>query len=473
MTCSCSPKKINRDIEEKINKHPCYSEGAHQHYARIHLPVASACNIQCNYCNRKYDCSNESRPGVTSDKLKPIEAVKKVLFVGGKIPQLSVVGIAGPGDALANPKQTFETFRLLKEKSPDLKFCLSTNGLKLPQYIDEIVKYNIDHVTVTVNTVDESGYIGSKIYSWVHWEHKKRRGIEGAKILLEQQLKGIKMLTDRGVLVKVNSVLIPGINDKDLPNVAKKLKELNVFLHNIMPLLSKPEYGTKFGLDGIKSATNKEIMVARESCGIDVKLMKHCRQCRADAVGLLGQDNAKEFTKDRYINMSFDELEKIYNRQNREKKHKLIEEWRRHLAKANQRVKLENAKREDLSSTGETKLVAVTTRGEGLINMHFGNAKEFFIYEAGDKAIKFLMCRKVKNAYCDGMQKCDNNPIEEIQNTLKDCDILLTQKIGECPMRELKDIDIICDEEFAAEPIESSVAKAIYKHFTFEIKEAI
>ncbi|HGZ70409.1 MAG TPA: radical SAM protein, partial [Nitratifractor sp.] len=120
MSCACGTsdnKNIEADIQEKINNHPCYSEGAHQHYARIHVAVAPACNIQCNYCNRKYDCSNESRPGVTSGKLSPEEAVKKVLYVGGDIQQLSVVGIAGPGDALANPKATFKTFKMLQEKA--------------------------------------------------------------------------------------------------------------------------------------------------------------------------------------------------------------------------------------------------------------------------------------------------------------------------------------------------------------------
>ena len=40
------------DIAEKTSKHPCYSAEAHTKYARMHLPVAPACNIQCNYCNR-------------------------------------------------------------------------------------------------------------------------------------------------------------------------------------------------------------------------------------------------------------------------------------------------------------------------------------------------------------------------------------------------------------------------------------
>lgn len=404
-------------------------------------------------------------------KLKPEEAVKKVLYIGGEIQQLSVVGIAGPGDALANPKKTFETFELLSQKTPDLKFCLSTNGLRLPEFIDEIVKYNVDHVTVTINTIDESGEIGSKIYPWIYWGKKKIRGKEAAKILLEQQLKGIKMLTDRGILVKANSVLIPGINEADLPNVAKKLKELNVFLHNIMPLLSKPEFGTKFGLDGVRSATDQEVMEAQEACGMDMKLMSHCCQCRADAVGLIGEDRGNEFAKKSFINLSYEELEAKYDLRARIKRHEMIEAWRKHLDAANDRVKIEQASIEQLSSTNETKLVAVTSGGEGMINIHFGSANEFLIYEVGDKAIKFVMHRKIESSYCSGAENCNDNPIEEIKETLKDCDILLTEKIGDCPMEELNTINIICDESYAHEPIEKSVFKAYKKYFGVKEQE--
>ena len=70
----------------------------------MHVAVAPACNIQCNYCNRKYDCANESRPGVVSERLTPEQAAKKVVAVASTIPQMTVLGIAGPGDPLANPE---------------------------------------------------------------------------------------------------------------------------------------------------------------------------------------------------------------------------------------------------------------------------------------------------------------------------------------------------------------------------------
>ena len=101
------------EIWEKVKNHPCYSEEAHHHYARMHVAVAPACNIQCNYCNRKYDCANESRPGVVSEKLTPEQAAKKVLAVASTIPQMTVLGIAGPGDPLAsqNPMRDSSSIR--------------------------------------------------------------------------------------------------------------------------------------------------------------------------------------------------------------------------------------------------------------------------------------------------------------------------------------------------------------------------
>ena len=145
---------LPESIRDRVFNHPCYSEKAHHHFARMHVAVAPACNIQCHYCNRKYDCSNESRPGVVSEVLTPDQAVKKTKAVAANIPQMTVLGIAGPGDPLANPERTFATFRMLSEQAPDIKLCVSTNGLALPDSVDELAKANIEHVTITINCVD-------------------------------------------------------------------------------------------------------------------------------------------------------------------------------------------------------------------------------------------------------------------------------------------------------------------------------
>jgi nitrogen fixation protein NifB len=295
--CGCTGSatvEMEEKIKERIAKHPCYSEEAHHHYARMHVAVAPACNVQCNYCNRKYDCANESRPGVVSELLTPEEAAHKVLVVASKIPQMTVLGIAGPGDPLANPEKTFRTFELIADKAPDIKLCLSTNGLMLPEYIDRIKQLNIDHVTITLNTIDPE--IGAQIYSWVHYKRKRYKGVEGARILLEKQMEGLQALREADILCKVNSVMIPGVNDQHLVEVNKMIRENGAFLHNIMPLISAPEHGTHFGLTGQRGPTPTELKSVQDQCSGNMKMMRHCRQCRADAVGLLGEDRSQEFT---------------------------------------------------------------------------------------------------------------------------------------------------------------------------------
>ncbi len=148
--------------------HPCFG-GDHSKAGRIHLPVAPGCNIKCGFCERRFDCANESRPGVTSRVLTPEQAVERVRLVkrhmerqGGA--SLKVVGIAGPGDPLANPK-TFETFDRVREAFPEMTLCLSTNGLLLPESLERILEYDVHSLTVTVNALTPE--TGARVYEWI------------------------------------------------------------------------------------------------------------------------------------------------------------------------------------------------------------------------------------------------------------------------------------------------------------------
>ena len=443
-------------IREKVFNHPCYSEEAHHHFARMHVAVAPACNIQCHYCNRKYDCSNESRPGVVSELLTPDQAVKKVMAVAAEIPQMTVLGIAGPGDPLANPERTFSTFQQLTEKAPDIKLCVSTNGLSLPEHVDELCKHNIDHVTMTINTVDPE--IGAKIYPWVFWNNRRIKGKKGAKILIEQQQKGLEMLVERGVLVKVNSVMIPGVNDEHLKEVSKIVKSKGAFLHNVMPLIAEAEHGTFYGVMGQRGPTNDELMELQDACAGDMNMMRHCRQCRADAVGLLGEDRGEEFTMDKVEMMDIDYEAAMVKRK---KIHDAIE--------AELDAK-RNAPNEALVSlAGITKketrpvLMAIATSGGGVINQHFGHATEFLIYEASPTDVRFVSHRKV-DLYCGGGDTCGDGEsvLEKIVKTLEGCEAVLCSKIGFEPWGMLEDAGIQPNGEHAMEPIEEAVA-AVYK----------
>ncbi|MGO9006034.1 MAG: nitrogenase cofactor biosynthesis protein NifB [Beijerinckiaceae bacterium] len=459
---SCGSRARRRDLApeiwEKVKNHPCYSEEAHHHYARMHVAVAPACNIQCNYCNRKYDCANESRPGVVSEKLTPEQAAKKVLAVASAIPRMTVVGIAGPGDPLANPDKTFKTFELIHKAAPDIKLCLSTNGLALPDYVDTIKSFNVDHVTITINMIDAE--IGAKIYPWVFYKHKRYTGVEGAKILTGRQLLGLEMLTEAGILCKVNSVMIPGINDQHLVEVNRAVKSRGAFLHNIMPLISAPEHGTVFGRNGQRGPSAQELKALQDSCEGEMNMMRHCRQCRADAVGLLGEDRSAEFTTDKIMAM-----EVTYDAAKRRAYQAEVEKER--AAK----LAAKTAELETLAGelTDISILVAVATKGGGRINQHFGHAKEFQIYELGAGGAKFVGHRRV-DLYCQGGYGGDDS-LETVLRAINDCTAVLVAKVGGCPKESLKQAGIDPVDEFAHEFIEQS-AIAYFKAYLGKVRSA-
>ncbi|MCG8611079.1 MAG: nitrogenase cofactor biosynthesis protein NifB [Pseudomonadales bacterium] len=441
-------------IREKVHNHPCYSEEAHHYFARMHVAVAPACNIQCHYCNRKYDCSNESRPGVVSELLTPDQAVKKTMAVAANIPQMTVLGIAGPGDPLANPERTFETFRQLSEKAPDIKLCVSTNGLALPDCVEELSKHNIDHVTITINTVDPD--IGAKIYPWIYWNNRRIHGRKGAKILIEQQQKGLEMLTERGILVKVNSVMIPGVNDEHLKEVSRIVKSKGAFLHNVMPLISEPEHGTFYGVMGQRGPEPEELQDLQDACAGDMNMMRHCRQCRADAVGLLGEDRGEEFTMDKIENMEIDYGKAM---EMRSVVHKGIEEELRQKQEKKARLAGKSVPAAPVEKAYRPVLMAVATSGQGIINQHFGHATEFLVYEASTKGIRFISHRKV-DQYCIGNDTCGEkeSALSGSIRALKGCEVVLCAKIGFEPWEQLEQAGIMPNGEHAMEPIEDAIA---------------
>ena len=270
---------------KQATEHPCFG-GDHSKAGRIHLPVAPGCNIKCGFCERKFDCANESRPGVTSKVLTPEQALERVRLVkrhmerqGGA--QLKVVGIAGPGDPLANPR-TFETFRLIRENLPEMTLCLSTNGLRLPEMIDPLKSLDLHSLTVTINALTPE--TGARVYEWIKLDGRRLDGEVAAALLLERQLEGVRLAAAAGLLVKVNHVYIPGVNDHETLDLAVKVRGLGAQMMNIIPVIP-------LGLfKGVEPPSSALMEMVRNQAELILSQARHCKQCRADAAGVVGQD---------------------------------------------------------------------------------------------------------------------------------------------------------------------------------------
>ncbi len=372
-----------------LNKvHPCFDKEAKLKYARIHIPVAPKCNVQCGYCNRKYDCVNESRPGVTSSVLKPFQALNYIRAISQKITNISTIGIAGPGDAFAEPEKTLESIRLIKNEFPEKIFCLSSNGLNILPYIDEIAELNVTHVTITINSFRLETL--EKIYKWARYNKKMYRGAEAAKLMLSQQGAALKALVEKNIVVKINTVIIPGVNDTEIEEVAKKVSELGASTMNCIPLI--PTEGSDMA--DLEKPTGSAVRNIIRSIHKYIKPMTHCARCRADAAGMLGKDDTSAY--------------------------KLIDQC----------AVMPTA-------VDKTKPHVAVASYEGLmINKHLGEATDFLIYKQTETGYE-LVERRFAPAKGSGDLRWIN-----LAKTLNDCSYILVNGVGAKPVDLLQKVGI-------------------------------
>lgn len=264
-----------------LSQHPCFSAGAAGRIGRLHLAVAPDCNIQCNYCNRRYSCVNESRPGVTAEILKPAAVHSHICDHLHREPRIGIVGIAGPGDPLATPAMTLGVLRQVKKDFPQLALCLSTNGLTLVEHLDELAALGLEYLTITVNAVDPG--IGRFIYSRVYADGSILKGREAAEYLLQRQLMALEQLQQLRITVKINTVVIPGINHHHVSAIARKMSDYRVAVMNCLPMI--PVADTPFA--AYQEISTPRLRETRLSAQVWLPQISHCRRCRADAAGLL------------------------------------------------------------------------------------------------------------------------------------------------------------------------------------------
>ena len=184
----------------------------------------------------------------------------------------------------------------------------------------------------------------------------------------------------------------------------------------------------------------------QRACELDVKLMRHCRQCRADAVGRLGEDRSQAFSLAR--------LTPVPARDRRRPR------TAHRLAVERTRQRLDEARREALRLVASVPptlsgRVAVASRGDGLVNQHFGHAREFLIYDVDRAGTRLVGHRKVEQ-YCVGGDG-EEDVLAVVLRTLSDCQAVLAAKVGHCPRGQLAAAGIEPVTDFAFQPIEASL----------------
>ena len=263
--------------------HPCWSAVRSDLWERIHLPVAKNCNVHCNFCsNQLYSCHSIG-PGGCQRTMTTEEAVATLTKEKDRSENLHIVAISGPGEPLYND-ETFVTLQKARELYPNIRMCLSTNGLLLNNSLNRLVAVGVDTVSVSMSAIRPETV--TNLYSWAMIDSNVVRGSELGLLIPEFQLAGIQAATENGINVKVNTVLIPSLNLQEIPNLSREIKKAGATLQNIIPLIPRGAMGD------FSAPTRKLLNKMREETGRIIPQFSHCKQCRSDVVGIPGCDRS-------------------------------------------------------------------------------------------------------------------------------------------------------------------------------------
>jgi nitrogen fixation protein NifB len=268
--------KSERTAAALATTHPCYTEAAGLRYGRIHLSVAARCNLGCNFCERTIGPKAKSigGPGTAERLISPDDAAARVDAIR-RLGWLHVVGIAGPAEPLAS-RETFETLRLVHTADPDLVLCLSTNGLNLAEILPYLLDVGLRALTITINTTDPD--TAAQLYAWAELDGERVPGREAASEILARQWRGLEAAVGTGLLIKVNSVYVPGVNERDLVAVARRASAIGAHRHNIMPLIPRGN------MRNLPAPSRAALESVRLECEAWIDQFRGCTQCPADVI---------------------------------------------------------------------------------------------------------------------------------------------------------------------------------------------
>lgn len=180
-------------------------------YVRISL--TDRCNLRCVYCvpEEGLECSG-------SEKILSDEEILKLCKVLGKI-GVKKIKLTG-GEPLLR-KSTPMLIKMIKEQAGIEQVTLTTNGVLLEDYLDELVASGLDAVNISLDHLDQSEY-----------ETITKRDE------LERVLRGLnKALEYDSLCVKINSVPI-AMDEEQMIKLASLAKdnEIHVRFIEIMPI---------------------------------------------------------------------------------------------------------------------------------------------------------------------------------------------------------------------------------------------
>lgn len=162
----------------------------------LRISITDRCNFRCTYCMPKAGIQKFARKDILS-----FEEIERVVSVGAKL-GIERVRITG-GEPLVR-KGAVDFIRTLYAINGIKEVTLTTNGILLTQYADELKRAGLKRINISLDTLNPEKFLSLT-----------RGGI------LQNALDGIRAANDAGITpIKLNVVLMRGINDDEIEQLA-------------------------------------------------------------------------------------------------------------------------------------------------------------------------------------------------------------------------------------------------------------
>lgn len=193
-------------------------------FGRVHtylrISITDKCNLNCIYCNP----SDSVLKGELSGSILSYEELIRLIKIFVADLGFTKIRLTG-GEPLVR-KNVTTLFRMLKEIKDEHPFELgiTTNGILLQDKIEQFKNCGLDKINISLDTLNKKKFIA----------------ITGTDCI-ESVINSINKAEEIGYKpVKINTVIMKGINDDEIPDFIEYVKDrnLNLRLIEYMPFTS-------------------------------------------------------------------------------------------------------------------------------------------------------------------------------------------------------------------------------------------
>ena len=181
----------------------------------MRISVTDRCDFRCVYCMA------ENMTFLPKVNLLTLEELYRLasLFIDCGIKKIRLTG----GEPLVRKNIMWLIEQLSKKINGNFldELTLTSNGSQLSKYAYDLVKNNVNRINVSIDTLNEDLF--KKITRWGD---------------LRKVIEGITVAKKAGLRIKINTVALKGLNDKEIPDIIKWAhdNDMDITLIETMPM---------------------------------------------------------------------------------------------------------------------------------------------------------------------------------------------------------------------------------------------